>query len=438
MNILIVGNGGREHTIAWKIYNSISFKESNSKLYCTTGNPGINKIAEAIDIKSDNIDGLLKFAKEYKIDFTIVGPEIPLSLGITDTFTINGLKVFGPSKLASEIETSKVFSKDFMARNNIPTAKYKVFGENNFSEVENYLNNVNFPIVIKADGLAAGKGVYIAKDISDAMGFIEDIHKNLIFGKSGLKFVIEEYLTGFEVSVFVITDGTDFKILPYAQDFKKIGNNDAGKNTGGMGSFAPANFLVDDSTNKKIIANIIIPTLKNMKSEGREFKGCLYCGLMIVKEDNEYQTYVIEFNCRFGDPETQSVLPLIKSDFLKLLLSSTENNIINYNLEIEDQYALCIVAASGGYPDKHITGYNIEGLDNLDNDCLVFHSGTKYSEGQTVTNGGRVMSVVGLSDTSFEEARDIAYNNMNKIYFKDIYYRKDIGLKLIESNNITR
>lgn len=435
MNILIVGNGGREHTIAWKVRNSESFKASSSKLFCTVGNPGINKIAEAIDIKPDDIDSLLKFARESKIDFTVVGPEIPLSLGITDTFTKNGFKVFGPTKLASEIETSKVFSKDFMSRNNIPTAKYKVFDENNFNEVNDYLSGVNFPIVIKADGLAAGKGVYIAKDIPDSLSFIDDIYINLIFGESGLRFVIEEYLTGFEVSVFVVTDGTDFKILPFAQDYKKIGENNSGKNTGGMGSFAPADFLVNDSTFSKIKERVIIPTLQNMKSEGREFKGCLYCGLMIVKEDNDYNPYVIEFNCRFGDPETQSVLPLIKSDFLNLLISSSDNNISEYNLEINDLYSVCVVAASGGYPDKHKTGFEITGLDLTESDCLVFHSGTKYTGNKTVTNGGRVLSVVGLSNKSFTEARETAFRNTEKINFDGIYFRKDIGRDLIDSIN---
>lgn len=435
MNILIVGNGGREHAIAWKIFNSPSFQESDSKLFCTIGNPGINKIAEAVDIKPDNIVSLLKFAFENNIGFTVVGPEIPLSLGIVDIFIKNGLKIFGPTQIASEIETSKVFSKDFMARNNIPTAKYKVFDGNNFSEVQNYLSIVNFPIVIKADGLAAGKGVYIAKDNTDAMNFINDIYSNLIFGKSGLRFVVEEYLCGFEVSVFVITDGTDFKILPFAQDYKKIGENDTGKNTGGMGSFAPADFLVNFATYNKIKDKVIIPTLKNMKAEGREFKGCLYCGLMIVKEGNEYLTYVIEFNCRFGDPETQSVLPLIKSDFLQLLLSSSDNSISKYNLEINQLFTLCIVAASGGYPDKYNSGFVIDGLDSVNNDCLEFHSGTTDFDGQIITNGGRVLSVVGLSEISFNDARKNAYDNISNISYENIYYRKDIGKKLVEYIN---
>ncbi|MCX6157941.1 MAG: phosphoribosylamine--glycine ligase [Ignavibacteriota bacterium] len=430
MNILIVGNGGREHTIAWKIFNSLSFKESNSKLFCTTGNPGINEIAEPIGIKPDEIDLLLKFAKDNNVDFTVVGPEVPLSLGIADVFKGNGLTIFGPSRLASEIETSKVFSKDFMARNNIPTAKYRVFDDNNYPEVQEYLSNVIFPIVIKADGLAAGKGVYIARDIQDSMTFINDIHNNLIFGTSGLRFVIEEYLTGFEVSVFVITDGTDFKILPFAQDFKKIGEGDTGKNTGGMGSFAPANFLVNDETYDKITKRVIIPTLNNMRKEGREFKGCLYCGLMIVKENDGYQTYVIEFNCRFGDPETQSVLPLIKSDFLQLLIASSGDKINQYNLEVNDLYSLCVVAASGGYPDKHTTGYVVEGLDKAGTECLVFHSGTKESDNNVVTNGGRVLSVVGVSDLSFKDARDKVYSNIEKITFENMYFRKDIGGKL--------
>ena len=431
MNILIVGNGGREHTIACRIFNSPSFDKSQSKIYCTTGNPGIDKIAEPVDIKADQTELLLNFASEKHIDFTIVGPEVPLSLGIVDAFTNNNLKIFGPSKSASEIETSKVFSKDFMARNKIPTASYKVFDDSNYSEVHDYLNSIKFPIVIKADGLAAGKGVYIAHNIEDAVSFINDIHDNLIFGTSGLRFVIEEFLEGFEVSVFVITDGTNFKILPYAQDFKKIGENDTGKNTGGMGSFAPANFLVDDITTHKITEKIILPTLKNMKQEGREFKGCLYCGLMIVKNGDEFEPYVIEFNCRFGDPETQSVLPLIKSDFLQLLIASAENKIDDYELEVNNLFSLCIVAASGGYPEKHNTGYPVSGLEDICNDCIVFHSGTKSLDNNVITNGGRVLSVVGISNKSFKDAREIAYKSISSISFKDMYYRKDIGSKLI-------
>lgn len=430
MNILIVGNGGREHTIAWKIFSSPSFNKSLSKIYCTKGNPGINRIAEPIDIKPEDTDLLADFAKKQNIDFTVVGPEIPLSLGIVDTFRKNKLRIFGPTKSASEIETSKVFSKDFMARNNIPTASYKIFDDSNYSEVEEYLNNVKYPIVIKADGLAAGKGVYIATDRKDALTFINDIHENLIFGNSGLRFVIEEYLTGFEISVFVITDGEDFKILPFAQDFKKIGENDTGKNTGGMGSFSPANFLVDNNTTKKITEKVIIPTLSNMKKEGREFKGCLYCGLMIVKESDGFEPYVIEYNCRFGDPETQSLLPLIKSDFLQLLIASSENSIKDYKLETEDLYSLCVVAASGGYPDKYSTGYIIHGLDSISDDCLVFHSGTRKSVDNVITNGGRVLSIVGVSNISFKDAREKVYTNIAKISFEDIYIRKDIGLKL--------
>lgn len=431
MNILIVGNGGREHTIAWKIFNSQSFKESNSKLFCTIGNPGINEIAEPVSIKPDEIDLLLKFVTDNNIDFTVIGPEIPLSLGIVDVFNNNGLEVFGPSKLASQIETSKVFSKDFMARNNIPTASYKIFDDSNYSEVQDYLSSIKFPVVIKADGLAAGKGVYIAKDITDSLDFIDDIHNKLIFGKSGLRFVVEEYLTGFEVSVFVITDGEDYKVLPFAQDFKKIGEGDTGKNTGGMGSFAPANFLVNNETYNRIIERVIIPTLRNMKKEGREFKGCLYCGLMIVKENEDYQTYVIEYNCRFGDPETQSVLPLIKSDFLQLLLASSGNKIGEYKLEVNDLYSLCVIAASGGYPDKYETGYVIKGLEKAGNDCQVFHSGTKSSDNNVITNGGRVLSITSTSSLSFKEARDKVYNNIKNISFENMYFRKDIGSKLI-------
>ena len=360
----------------------------------------------------------------------VIGPEVPLSMGLADELSAaTNAKVFGPSKSAAEIETSKVFAKDFMKKYNIPSAGYESFGLDTFTDAIDYLNKVSYPVVIKADGLAAGKGVFIAEKKEDATDFINDINRNHIFGDSGNNFIIEEFLNGFELSVFVITDGNDFVILPTAQDHKKIGENDTGKNTGGMGAYSPADKLIDEVTFDKIKDRIIRPTLDGMKNEGRIFKGCLYCGLMIVSKNDVPEPYVIEFNCRFGDPETQAVLPLIKSDFLELLIASADNTIKDYNLEIFEKFATCVVAASNGYPDKYETGKVIKGLDSIDDDSLVFHSGTKPYDNNVISNGGRVLSVVSISDKNIEDSIVKTYSNLSKIEFDNMYYRKDIGKK---------
>ena len=429
MKILIVGNGGREHAIAWKISNSLSFNNSESLLYCTLGNPGIDKLAIPVKLNPLDIKGITQFVNNEQIDLVVIGPEVPLSLGLADTLlNKTNAKVFGPSKSAAEIETSKVYAKNFMQRYDIPTASYKSFNTNNYIEVENYLDNISYPAVIKADGLAAGKGVYIAVDKSDSVKFINDITTAKIFGDSGASFIIEEFLNGFELSVFVITDGKDYVILPAAQDHKKIGEGDTGKNTGGMGAYSPADKLINNNIFKKIKNEIIEPALIGLDKDGRIFKGCLYCGLMIVNEN----PYVIEFNCRFGDPETQAVLPLIKSDFLELLISVADNSINNYKLETYDKFSACVVAASKGYPDIFEKGKEIHGLDRLDSDALVFHSGTLIENGKIVSSGGRVLSVVCSSDVSIHDSLSITYNNINKIRFDNIYYRKDIGRKFSE------
>lgn len=436
MKILIVGNGGREHALAWKIFQSNSFTNSNGKLFCTIGNPGISGFAETLDINPADINKITDFVNSVNIDLVVIGPEVPLSMGLADKLTeLTGAKVFGPSKLAAEIETSKVFAKEFMKKYNIPSAGFASFNKDTFKDSLDYLDTIAYPVVIKADGLAAGKGVYIAESKEKAIDFITDINKNKIFGESGNEFIIEDFLTGFELSVFVITDGQNFVILPSAQDHKKIGDNDTGKNTGGMGAYSPADKLIDKETFGKIINRIIIPTLNGMNSEGRCFKGCLYCGLMIVTNANNYDPYVIEYNCRFGDPETQAVLPLIKSDFLELLVSASSRKLNEYNLEIYNKNAVCIVAASEGYPDKYETGKIINGLDLIDDETILFHSGTKYLNGKIITNGGRVISVVSLSYNSLEEAISKAYTNIEKIKFDNIYFRKDIGKKFSDIIN---
>jgi len=431
MKILLIGNGARENALAWKIFNSPSFKNTDSVLYAAPGNPGINKFATPINIHSTDIQALKEFSIENKIDFTVVGPEIPLSLGIVDEFEKAGLKIFGPKQSAAEIETSKVFSKDLMQKYGIPTAQYKVFTTENLNELSSFIEKINFPVVIKADGLAAGKGVIICNDAEEVSLCVKDLTETKIFGESGLSFVVEQFLTGNEVSLFVITDGENYTILPSAQDYKRIFEEDKGKNTGGMGAFSPARKYCDEEVLSKVKEKIIQPTLSALKKEGREYKGCLYAGLMISENK---EPYVIEFNCRFGDPETQAVLTLIESDFLQLLIASAEGNLKEYNLVVKNAYAGCVVLASLGYPDEYKTGMLIEGLNEVPNDVLVFHAGTVERDGKVYTHGGRVLSVVSLSEKSFNSAFENIYSaidkSTNKIDFENKYFRRDIGKKV--------
>jgi phosphoribosylamine---glycine ligase len=441
MKILIVGNGGRENAIANSIFNSESFKKSNSRLFSTIGTPGLDMISSPVSIKPTEIEKLIEFAKKEKIDFTIVGPEIPLSLGIVNEFEKENFKIFGPTKQAAEIETSKIFAKNLMKKYRIPTANFKEFNSDNIKEAHEFLLCSKYPLVIKADGLAAGKGVLIIDSFSDAITIIKDFTENKIFGDSGLSFIIEDYLTGFELSLFIITDGKNYVALPFSQDHKKIGEGDTGKNTGGMGAYAPADKMIDKYIYEKILMEIVEPTLQGMEKEGRKYKGCLYCGLMITEnEPGICKPYVIEFNARFGDPESQAVLPLIKSDFLELLLSATEDKIDEYKLEIYEKYSCCVILASNGYPEKYETNKTIKGLEKNSEDTYIFHSGTKYSDDRknVLTNGGRVLSAVALSGISMKDAIEKCYNVIDKIEFENIYFRKDIGFKYKTLKDITK
>lgn len=423
MKILVIGRGGREHAIIWKLIQSPKV----SKIYCTLGNAGINEIAEPVDIKSEEIDSLVKFAEENKIDFTVVGPELPLSLGITDEFEKAGLKIFGPSKYAAQLESSKVFAKEFMLKYKIPTAKFEKFSISDKEKALSFLTGAKYPQVVKADGLAAGKGVVICENADSAIETIKDFFDNKIFGLAGESIVIEDFLTGQEASVFAICDGSDYVVLPPAQDHKKILDGEKGKNTGGMGSFAPAFKIVNNEVLDKVKSRIIEPVLKYMKQDGHEFKGCLYCGLMIDKSGDPY---VIEFNGRLGDPETQVVLPLIESDFLNLLLASADGNLKNYRLKTINSHHCSVVLASNGYPDKYESGKEISGLDAITENCVVFHAGTKKKpDGKIVSAGGRVLNVVGHSEDSLQGAIDAAYKNVNLIHFDNKYFRTDIGQK---------
>lgn len=423
MKIFVIGNGGREHTLIWKLSQS----PKGNRIYCATGNAGIDELAEPVSIKADDISSLVKFAKENKIDFTVVGPEVPLSMGIVDEFVKSGLKIFGPSKYAAQLESSKVFAKEFMKRHGIPTAGFVKFSLDNKEAALNYLSGSRYPVVVKADGLAAGKGVVICENEISAKETIIDFFDNKVFGTAGEKLVIEEFLTGQEASVFAICDGTDYLVLPPAQDHKKIVDGEKGKNTGGMGSFAPAYKIVTNEILVKIKKRIIRPVLKHMKEEGHEFKGCLYCGLMINKSSDPY---VIEFNARFGDPETQVVVPLIESDFLELLLASAEGNIKSYRLKTSNRHYCSVVLASSGYPDKYDTGKEITGLGGITEDCIVFHAGTKRKpDGRIISSGGRVLNIVGFSDENLKGAIDAAYKNVNLVHFENKYFRTDIGKK---------
>jgi phosphoribosylamine--glycine ligase len=426
MKILVIGNGGREHAIVWKLKQSTKVE----KIFCTLANAGIAEIAESVNIKPDDVLALIDFVRSNHIDLTVVGPEAPLASGIVDEFSKAGIKVFGPSKNAARLETSKVFAKEFLKKYHIPTADFERFNCTEIKKAYSYLGTVNFPIVIKVDGLAAGKGVLICGDISEAKTAVSNIFESKIFGTAGDNIVVEEFLTGQEASVFAICDGTDYVVLPPAQDHKKILDGEKGKNTGGMGSFAPAYNIVDDSVMLKVRSRIIKPVLKYMKQEGNEFKGCLYCGLMI---DAAKDPYVIEFNVRFGDPETQVVLPLLRSDFVELLLASVDGNIKNCKIETQEKYFCCVVLASKGYPDKYETGKEITGIKPAEEHCLIFHAGTKINEeGKVITSGGRVLNVVGQSDESLLKAIENAYRGVEMVNFENKYFRTDIGRKGLE------
>lgn len=421
MKVLVIGSGGREHAIVWKLKQSPKVTE----IFCAPGNGGINQIAQEVKLKADDVAGLLKFVIDNKIDFTVVGPEIALEAGIVDKFTSNGLKIFGPQKSAARLEHSKIYAKEFMKRSGIPTAEFETFNSTEKDKCIEYLGSCKYPVVIKADGLAAGKGVVIASNNAEAISTIDEFFGDKIFGSAGENIVIEEFLTGNEASIFAICDCTDYIVLPAAQDHKKIGEGETGKNTGGMGSFAPANKIVTDEILAKVKQRVIEPVLKNMKAEGNEFKGVLYCGLMINESG---EPYVIEFNTRFGDPETQVVLPLIKSDLLEMFMASANGTMKDYKLETSNDFYCCVVLASAGYPDKYDSGKEITGLDKITNDCIVFHAGTKTEGGKILSAGGRVLNVVGKA-SDLRSAINTSYQNSEIINFENKIYRKDIGQK---------
>jgi len=417
MKILVVGSGGREHSIVYKLSKSSRTK----KIYCAPGNAGISEIAECVNIKVDDINSLVKFAKENKIDLTVVGPELPLSLGIVDAFEKEGLLIFGPSQEASLLETSKSFAKDFMRRFKIPTANYEVFYEK--GEAVKYVKKSKFPVVIKADGLAAGKGVIIAKTIEEANNVIEEILVKRVFGNAGSKIVIEEFLEGEEVTFLAFVDGKTFIPMVSSQDHKRVFDNDEGPNTGGMGAYSPARILRKDIEND-IINKILFPTVFGMSSLGKKYKGVLYLGLIITKEGPK----VLEYNCRFGDPETQVVLPRLKTDLVDIAIDTIEERLNNINVIWEENFSVCVVLASKGYPGEYEKGKEIKGLDEVKNlkDIFVFHAGTAKKNGKIVTNGGRVLGVTAIGN-DLRQTVDKVYSAVSKIHFEGMHYRRDIA-----------
>lgn len=421
MKILIIGNGGREHALAWKIAQSPMVK----KIFCAPGNPGIAEVAECVDIEAENMDGLYNFAVKQKIDLTVVGPEDALIAGIVDRFRDGHLNIFGPNKRAAIIEGSKVFAKTLMRKHGIPTADFKVFED--LKQAKKHLTTCEFPLVIKADGLAKGKGVFICKTLEEANKHIDDIMKEKIFGHAGNRVVIEEFLSGEEVSILAITDGNTILPLPSVQDHKAVYDGDKGPNTGGMGAYSPVPSITEDMQ-LSIEENILVPVIHAMKRENRPYKGVIYAGLIITSSGPK----VLEFNARFGDPETQVLLMRMKSDLVPLLVSTVKNTLEDIEIEWNDCVSVCVVMASKGYPDNYEKGFPISGLETIKemDNVQVFHAGTSMKDGKITTNGGRVLGVTALGE-NVQEAQRTVYGAIQKLSFKGAHYRRDIGAKAI-------
>ena len=422
MKVLVIGSGGREHAFVWKIAQSPKVK----KIYCAPGNAGIASMATCVPIGVEDIEKLVSFAKDKKIDLTVVGPEGPLSAGIVDIFEAKGLKIFGATKKATEIESSKSFAKNLMNKYKIPTAMGQTF--TSYKKAETYLRKMGAPIVVKADGLAAGKGVIVCATVNKALNALKKIMIKKDFGDAGNKVVIEECLFGEEASFIAFTDGKTVLPLPSSQDHKPIYENDKGPNTGGMGAYSPAP-IVDKYISRKIMEDIMIPTVRAMEAEDRPYKGVLYAGLMIDKD----QIKVLEFNARFGDPETQPLLIRMKNDIIPIMEAVIKGRLDKCRLEIDDRASICVVMASGGYPGSYKKGMPIAGLKQVGRmkDVVVFHAGTAAKDKTVVANGGRVLGVTALGD-SVTNAISKAYRAVSKISWDNVYYRKDIGQKAVE------
>ncbi|MEK7238492.1 MAG: phosphoribosylamine--glycine ligase [Nitrospirota bacterium] len=424
MKVLVIGSGGREHALVWKLSQSPMV----DKIFCTPGNAGISEIAECLDIKTDDIAALVNFAKYEGIDLTVVGPEAPLTAGIVDAFVKEDRRIFGPDKLGAQLEGSKVFAKEFMLKYGIPTAEYKTF--TSYLHAKEYIQLKGAPIVIKADGLAAGKGVFVAVSVEESIDALKLIIKERAFGSAGDKVIVEQCLKGEEASFMVLTDGKTFIPLAASQDHKTVFDNNKGPNTGGMGAYSPAP-IITASLEADIMKNIIKPVIKGLTKERINYRGIIYAGLMIC----DGKPYVLEFNCRFGDPETQPVLMRLNSDLFDALKAASEGKLKDIKLSWKNDASVCVVLTSKGYPGSYEKGKVIKGLDSLKNrdDLMVFHAGTSVYDKKFVTSGGRVLGVTALGK-DIRSAKENAYQAIKKIHFDGMHYRKDIGDKAIRRN----
>jgi phosphoribosylamine--glycine ligase len=421
MKILVVGKGGREHALAWKLAQS----KDVEKIYCAPGNAGIGKLAEIVPIELTELERLATFALEKRIDLTVVGPELPLTLGIVDIFEQKGLRIFGPTKQASEIEGSKAFAKDFMQRYHIPTASFRIFS-NHYDAIE-FISSAGYPLVIKADGLAAGKGTVIVSSPDEARKTIENIMVDKIFGNAGERLVIEEFLVGEEVTIMALTDGERVIPMVSSQDHKRIFDGNKGPNTGGMGAYAPTN-VIPEKMMKRIVEEILEPTVSGLADMGRLYKGVLYTGVIATDRGPK----VLEYNCRFGDPETQAVLPLLETDLVQIFLDIADGYLNIDEIKWKDKSCVCVVIASRGYPESIERGKIITGLDTCNSgECMIFHAGTGVKDGKVMTNGGRVLGVTSY-DHTLKGAISKVYDAIQGINFDGMQYRKDIGSRAVK------
>ena len=426
MNVLLIGNGGREHSIAWKLSQSKQLK----KLFIAPGNPGTAKCGENVDIKAEDYDKLLSFAKDNKIGLAVIGPEDPLAAGISDRFEAAGIKAFGPSGAAAQLEADKAFAKLIMKANAIPTAESRTF--DSFHDAKAYIASRDEAVVIKASGLAKGKGVFVCDEPSEGINAAEKIMCDKIFGEAGAKILVEDKLLGEEASILAFVDGRNIYVLETSQDHKAIGDGDTGPNTGGMGAYSPAP-VVSDKVMDQITREILVPIVDGMNKNGTPYKGILYAGIMITQGGPR----VLEFNVRFGDPETQPILARLKSDLLEAMLATCDGTLDKITLEWDDRPAVCVVMASGGYPDNYEKGKVITGIEEAEKiqDVIVFHAGTTTKDGTIVSSGGRVLGVTALGGT-IADAQAKAYKGVEKIKFEKAYYRKDIADKAIKKFKI--
>lgn len=426
MKVLVIGSGGREHALTWKLACSGKVK----KIFIAPGNPGTGELGENIPIEALDFSALVKFAREEGIDLTIVGPEEPLVKGIVDRFQEEGLRIFGPNQEAARLEGSKVYAKWFMKKYRIPTAEYEVFED--AEEAIEYIKGKELPLVIKAEGLAAGKGVIVARTLEEAVDGVNSILVDKVYGSAGIRIVVEEFLAGEEATILAFTDGKTIVPMLASQDHKQVYEKDQGPNTGGMGAYAPAP-LVDEALMERVYREILLPTLRGLQGEGIDYRGVLYCGLMI----KDGVPKVLEYNVRFGDPEAQVILPLLKTDLVEIAEAVIEGRLEKQQIEWHDKKALCVVMASGGYPGEYVTGKEISGLDKASSlpDIQVFQAGTKREGDRLLTAGGRVLAVTATGDT-FKEVIEKAYEAVDQIYFPDFHVRRDIGWKIFKDQEV--